>query len=82
MISILGERVVPRNLWPRGILAILAGAGLLLVSAIGVAAPGPGEPAIPPSAALPLGSSVQQGPVPDLLVLYAGEVMGWTEPCG
>jgi hypothetical protein len=73
--------VVTRNLWPRGVLAIL-GAGLLLVSALGVAAPGSGEPAAPPPAGLPSGSSVQQGPAPDLVILYAGEVMGWTEPCG
>ncbi|HEV8336095.1 MAG TPA: hypothetical protein VGR67_06765 [Candidatus Polarisedimenticolia bacterium] len=74
--------MVSRNLWPRGVLAILAGAGLLLASALGVAAAGPGEPAAPPSATLPVGSSVQQGPIPDLVILYAGEVMGWTEPCG
>lgn len=61
---------------------ILAVAGLLLASALGVAATGPGEPAVPPAAALPVGSGVQQGPAPDLVILYAGEVMGWTEPCG
>jgi hypothetical protein len=28
------------------------------------------------------GSAVKGGPPPDLLLLFSGEVMGWTEPCG
>ena len=28
------------------------------------------------------GSAVQGGPPPQLAVLFTGEVMGWTEPCG
>ena len=36
----------------------------------------------PDSAILSSGSQVHGGPAPDLVILYAGEVMGWTEPCG
>ena len=28
------------------------------------------------------GSAVQGGPAPDIVIFFAGDVMGWTEPCG
>jgi hypothetical protein len=36
-------------------------------------------PAAPPN---PGAAAVKPGPPPDLAVFFAGEVMGWTEPCG
>ena len=30
----------------------------------------------------PQAIGVQPGPPPELTVLFTGEVMGWTEPCG
>ncbi len=37
------------------------------------------SPAAPPN---PGATAVKPGSAPDLAVFFAGEVMGWTEPCG
>jgi hypothetical protein len=31
---------------------------------------------------VPRAPAVKAGPAPDLAVFFAGEVLGWTEPCG
>jgi hypothetical protein len=45
------------------------------------AVPAPATQA-PDSGVISRGSPVQGGPAPDIVIFYAGEVMGWTEPCG
>jgi hypothetical protein len=42
------------------------------------------KPVPPPSDSgiISRGSAVQGGPAPDIVIFYAGDVMGWTEPCG
>ena len=56
---------------------------LLLLPLILALSPVDGAPpAAPAGAVISSGSQVHGGPAPDLVILYAGEVMGWTEPCG
>ena len=58
--------------WVAAIAGALALGFLLLDSVSGSEAP-------PPSARA---AAVQGGPPPALALMFTGEVMGWTEPCG
>jgi hypothetical protein len=58
--------------WLAVIASALAFAFLLLDSVSGSE--------VPPVAAR--GTAVQGGPPPSLALMFTGEVMGWTEPCG
>jgi hypothetical protein len=64
--------------WPRLALVLLIAIPLILA----VSPSGGTSTASPDAAILSRGSQVHGGPPPDLVILYAGEVMGWTEPCG
>jgi hypothetical protein len=58
------------------VLAVLG--GILLPLAGGWArAAEPEDPSI-----ISRGTQVRGGPPPQLVLMYSGEVMGWTEPCG
>ena len=86
----------PKNLRTERLLAILISVGILLLAAPS-GWPGPLSqdppsgssqiPAPPPAPAsdpgiISSGSAVKGGPPADLVLFFAGEVMGWTEPCG
>jgi hypothetical protein len=88
--------VPPKNPRPGRSLAILVSAGILLLAVpsgwpgslsenppagASQAPPSPPVPAADPGI-ISTGSAVRGGPPPDLVLFYAGEVMGWTEPCG
>ena len=70
------------HLWNRSVArgaGFLALAGLALAFSLALLDSVSGSETLPTS---PYGAAVQGGPPPALALLFTGEVMGWTEPCG